>query len=55
MKVDNANQALPFKAVDTDAFQFSRVIIRFQRDKSGKVVGFELSNPLVRKIQFKKL
>ena len=55
VKLDDANQALPFKAVDTDAFQFSRVIIRFQRDKSGKVVGFELSNPLVRKIQFKKL
>jgi CubicO group peptidase (beta-lactamase class C family) len=35
-----------------DTFQISRVTVRFLRDKDGKVVGFEYSNPLVRNIKF---
>ena len=50
----NPDQVLPLKPVDTDAFQISRMIIRFIRDKSGKVVRLDYSNPLVRKISFKK-
>ena len=51
----NPDQSLPLKPVDTDAFQVSRILIRFLRDKSGKVVALDYSNPLVRNIKFTKL
>ena len=35
-----------------DTFQISRVTMRFLRDKDGKVVAFDYSNPLVRNIKF---
>jgi len=41
-----------FKPIDTDAFQFSRITVRFRRDKSGKVVGMDFSNPVVRNVKF---
>lgn len=40
------------RPVDRDTFQISRVTVRFLRDKDGKVVGFDYSNPLVRNIRF---
>ena len=40
------------RAVARDTFQISRVIIRFVRDKDGKVVGFDYSNPLIRNIRY---
>jgi len=50
----NPSQSLPLKPVDTDAFQISRMMIRFLRDKSGRVVTLDYSNPLVRNIKFTK-
>jgi CubicO group peptidase (beta-lactamase class C family) len=38
-----------------DTFQLSRVTVRFLRDKAGKVVGFDYSNPVVRNIKFTRL
>ena len=38
-----------------DTFQFSRVMVRFLRDKDGKVVAFDYSNPSVRNIKFTRL
>jgi len=38
-----------------DAFQISRVTVRFLRDKAGKVVAFDYSNPLVRNLKFTRL
>ena len=35
-----------------DTFQLGRVTVRFLRDKAGKVVAFDYSNPLVRNIKF---
>ena len=29
--------------------------LRFRRDSSGKVVGLEYSNPLLRKVKFRRL
>ena len=29
--------------------------VRFRRDKAGKVVGFDYSNPVVRNIKFTRL
>jgi CubicO group peptidase (beta-lactamase class C family) len=43
------------RAVARDTFQLSRVTVRFLRDKDGKVVAFEYSNPLVRNIKFTRL
>jgi CubicO group peptidase (beta-lactamase class C family) len=40
------------RPIASDTFQISRVTMRFLRDKDGKVVGFDYSNPLVRNIKF---
>jgi hypothetical protein len=47
--------SLEFKPVDTDTFQWGRMMLRFQRDKGGKVVALEYSNPLLSKIKFTRL
>ena len=49
-----ANQAntVEFKPVERDTFQIGRMLLRFTRDKAGKVVGLEYSNPLLRKVKF---
>jgi CubicO group peptidase (beta-lactamase class C family) len=38
-----------------DTFQISRVTVRFLRDKDGKVVAFDYSNPVVRNLKFTRL
>ncbi|HWL93034.1 MAG TPA: hypothetical protein VNT79_05835, partial [Phycisphaerae bacterium] len=45
---------LEFKPATLDTFQFSRMTIRFNRDKAGKVNAFELSNPMLRNLKFKR-
>ena len=40
------------RPVARDTFQISRVTVRFVRDKDGKVVAFDYSNPLVRNIRY---
>ena len=53
-----ANEApravLPFKPVERDTFQAGPSLIRFVRDKAGKVTGLEYSNPLLRKVKFER-
>ncbi len=53
--VGRANDApgpgLEFRPVDRDAFQLAGVILRFRRDKAGKVVAVDYSNPVVRNIK----
>jgi hypothetical protein len=46
------DKALQFKPVTRDTFQFSRMTVRFLRDKTGNVVAFDYSNPVVRNIKF---
>lgn len=46
---------LEFKYVDTDTFQGGRMILRFQRDKSGKIQSLEYSNPVLRNVKFMRL
>jgi CubicO group peptidase (beta-lactamase class C family) len=48
-------KSLEVKPVDPNTFQIARMIIRFRRDKSGKVVGLEYSNPALRNIPFTRL
>jgi CubicO group peptidase (beta-lactamase class C family) len=43
------------RPISRDTFQISRVTVRFLRDKDGKVVAFDYSNPLVRNIKFTRL
>jgi hypothetical protein len=52
---DSPDKALEFKPVDRDTFQFSRVTVRFRRDKAGKVVALDYSNPALRHIEFTRL
>lgn len=48
-------RSLELKPVDRDAFQLSRMTVRFQRDKAGKVVALDYSNPLIRNVRFTRL
>ena len=43
------------RPVNRDTFQVSRVTVRFLRDKAGKVLAFDYSNPVVRNIKFTRL
>ena len=43
------------RPVYRDTFQISRVTVRFLRDKDGKVVGYDYSNPLIRNIRYTRL
>ena len=52
---DAPGAALEFKPVDRDTFQLAGVILRFRRDKDGKVVAVDYSNPVVRNINFTRL
>ena len=51
IRANDAN-TVKFKAVERDAFQLGGSLIRFTRDKAGKVVGLEYTNPLVRKVKY---
>jgi hypothetical protein len=46
---------LPFRLVDRDTFQLAGVFLRFRRDHTGKVVGLDYTNPVVRNIPFSRL
>jgi hypothetical protein len=48
-------KALEFTPVERDTYMRSLMIVRFRRDASGKVVGFDYGNPLVRNISFTRL
>lgn len=45
-------KALELTAVERDIYVRSLMIVRFRRDASGTVVGFDYGNPLVRDISF---
>lgn len=51
----NAGNIAEFKPVERDTFQLSQMLIRFTRDKAGKIVGLEYSNPLLRKVKFDRV
>jgi hypothetical protein len=45
----------PLTPVHQDIFQFAAVNLHFLRNKAGKVVGLEYSNPILRKVKFARL
>lgn len=48
-------KSLELTPVERDTYMRSLMIVRFRRDESGKVVGFDYGNPVVRKIRFTRL
>jgi CubicO group peptidase (beta-lactamase class C family) len=52
---DTTGAGLPLSPVDPDTFQIAGVTIRFVRNKAGKVVALQYSNPLVRNIPYTRL
>jgi CubicO group peptidase (beta-lactamase class C family) len=51
----NPAKALPLKPVDRDTFMAGMMTLRFLRDKDGKVVGYDYSNPVLRNIKYTRL
>lgn len=51
----NPDRALPLKPVDKDTFMAGPMLLRFVRDKEGKVIGYDYSNSLLRNIRYTKL
>ncbi|MGH9795656.1 MAG: serine hydrolase domain-containing protein [Candidatus Acidiferrales bacterium] len=49
------DKALEFRPVNRDTFQFRLMTMRFQRDPSDKVVGYDYSNPVIRNMKFTRL
>jgi CubicO group peptidase (beta-lactamase class C family) len=52
---DAPGEPLAFKPVERDTFQFAGLILRFTRDKAGKVRGLDFTNPLLRRVKFTRL
>ncbi len=52
---DSLAQRFEFKPVDRDTFQRGMLTIRFRRDTTGKVMGLDFSNPVLRNIKFTRL
>jgi hypothetical protein len=48
-------EGLAFKSADDDTFQLGGITLRFLRDKTGKVVALDYSNPVVRTVKFMRL
>jgi hypothetical protein len=52
---DAPGAGLEFKPVDGDTFQLGGAILRFRRDKAGKVVALDYSNAVVRNVKFTRV
>jgi CubicO group peptidase (beta-lactamase class C family) len=56
MRLEGApDRTLEIAPVERDTYMFRMMIVRFRRDASGKVTGFDYGNPLVRQIAFTRL
>ncbi len=51
VRANYANTA-DFKPVQRDTFQLGQMLIRFTRDRAGRITGLEYSNPLLRRVEF---
>jgi hypothetical protein len=49
---NNREKSVDFTPVARDMFMARMMVVRFQRDKSGKVTGFTYDNPVAKGIQF---
>jgi CubicO group peptidase (beta-lactamase class C family) len=56
MRLERApDKSLELAPVERDTYMFRMMIVRFRRDATGKVVGFDYGNPVVRNIAFTRL
>ncbi len=51
----NPAKAIQLTPVTRDTFMLSQMVVRFLRDKDGKVVAFDYSNPALRNIKYTRL
>ncbi|HEV7333901.1 MAG TPA: serine hydrolase [Flavisolibacter sp.] len=51
----NPAKVIKLSPVDADTFMLGMMTVRFLRDKNGKVVGYNYSNPVVRNIKFTRV
>ncbi|MGH9385821.1 MAG: serine hydrolase domain-containing protein [Vicinamibacterales bacterium] len=51
----NESTTLEFRPVDRDTFQRGMMTVRFNRDAAGRVVGLNMTNPVLRNIKFTRL
>jgi hypothetical protein len=49
------DRSLDLTPVERDTYMMRMMIVRFRRDASGKVTGFDYGNPVVRRIAFTRL
>jgi CubicO group peptidase (beta-lactamase class C family) len=54
-RINETRGDVAFTPVERDTFQVGPLTLRFQRDKTGKVVGLDFSNPLLTKVRFTRL
>jgi CubicO group peptidase (beta-lactamase class C family) len=54
-RLNGAPSEVPLGPVDRDAFQLGMLTIRFRRDAAGQVVGFDLTNPVLRNVKFTRV
>ena len=52
---DARGDGFEFKPVDRDTFQLGLLTVRFRRDATGQVVGLDFTNPVCRKVEFRRL
>ena len=56
MRIEGApDKSLELAPVERDTYMLRMMIVRFRRDASGKVVGFDYGNPVLRNIGFTRL
>ena len=56
MRLEGApSRTLELTPVERDTYMFRMMIVRFRRDASGKVTGFDYGNPVVKNIAFTRL
>jgi CubicO group peptidase (beta-lactamase class C family) len=51
----NDRPAIEFAPVDRDTFQRGMQTLRFRRDATGKVLGFDFTNPVLRNVAFTRV
>lgn len=52
---DARSEGFEFKPVERDIFQLGMLTIHFRRDPTGRVVGLDFTNPVLSKVEFKRL
>jgi CubicO group peptidase (beta-lactamase class C family) len=52
LRINDSTENLELRPVDRDTFQRGMQTLRFHRDASGKVVGVDLMNPVLRRVTF---